>query len=246
MYIALAECQIPSNPGISIWRYIDFAKFVDMLERQQLHFARLDQLDDPFEGALSADAFQQLRDWNEQHPVPTANGRPYWENRTRAIHRSNRGNTYVNCWHMNEYESQAMWRLYSRDGIAIRSTFERLRSSFNDAPQYVHIGEVIYRDHRGCPRSEDLRNPFALVLRKRMSFEHERELRAIATSGFITAENDVLGIPIDVNLPTLIERVYVAPGRPTWFRELVACVMKRYELNVPLEASSLDERPNLV
>ena len=39
------------------------------------------------------------------------------------------GNRFlVNSWHMNEYESAAMWDIYStRDfGIAIRSTIKRL------------------------------------------------------------------------------------------------------------------------
>src|SRR5258705_185923 len=35
-------------------------------------------------------------------------------------------------WHMNEFESAAMWQLYANfdEGIAIRSTYKRLRDCF--------------------------------------------------------------------------------------------------------------------
>ena len=36
--------------------------------------------------------------------------------------------TAVNCWHINEHESAAMWDLYlkSNEGIAIQSTYQKL------------------------------------------------------------------------------------------------------------------------
>jgi hypothetical protein len=42
---------------------------------------------------------------------------------------------FVNCWHMNEHESAAMWRLYSQadEAICVQSTFARLA----DAVQLV-------------------------------------------------------------------------------------------------------------
>ena len=50
---------------------------------------------------------------------------------------------------------------------------------------------------------------------------------------------------LDVDLDLLIEAVHVAPGRPAWFKDLVARVMGRYGLGQPAVTSSLDERPNL-
>ena len=44
---------VPDDPNASVWRYLDFTKFVDMLERRQLFFARADKLGDPFEGSTS-------------------------------------------------------------------------------------------------------------------------------------------------------------------------------------------------
>ncbi len=45
--------KAPDNPEIPIWRYMDFAKFVDMLENDGLFMCRADKLGDPFEGTLS-------------------------------------------------------------------------------------------------------------------------------------------------------------------------------------------------
>lgn len=42
----------PSDDAV-LWRYMDFTKFVSLLEKSALFFARADKLGDPFEGAFS-------------------------------------------------------------------------------------------------------------------------------------------------------------------------------------------------
>ena len=257
MYKPHPECVPPSDPNILIWRYIDFAKFVDLLERRQLHFARLDQLGDPFEGAPSDGTVALLRAWEERHPFETVTGEPFHKIMARDTHRMNSLIMYVNCWHMNEHESLAMWRLYSREGIAIRSTYQRLVESFVGADGDIHIGQVFYRDPRNPAQSENPGNTPAPVLRKGMSYEYERELRAIIArvppawkSGSFPddeyKDKQAKGLYVDVALDTLIERVYVAPGRPTRFKELVVRVMSHYKLDKPVETSRLEERPDLI
>ena len=41
----------PDNENEKIWRYTDFTKFVSLMDRQSLFFARADKLGDPFEGS---------------------------------------------------------------------------------------------------------------------------------------------------------------------------------------------------
>jgi len=43
--------QKPEDP-MKVWRYIDLAKFVSMLETQSIYFSRMDLFSDPFEGAM--------------------------------------------------------------------------------------------------------------------------------------------------------------------------------------------------
>jgi hypothetical protein len=38
-------------PAAKLWRYLSFAKFASLLDASQLHFTRIDQFDDHFEGA---------------------------------------------------------------------------------------------------------------------------------------------------------------------------------------------------
>jgi hypothetical protein len=49
-----------------------------------------------------------------------------------------------------------------------------------------------------------------------------------------------LGLYIKVDLDKLIESIYVAPGSPGWFVDLLKRMMKRYALNVPILFSELD------
>ena len=50
----------PENNKIMVWRYMDFTKFVSMLENGGLFFCRADLLGDPFEGSF-ARANEELR-----------------------------------------------------------------------------------------------------------------------------------------------------------------------------------------
>jgi hypothetical protein len=43
--------RLPTNKDIPIWRYMDLAKYLSMLDRRSLFFARATLLGDPFEGS---------------------------------------------------------------------------------------------------------------------------------------------------------------------------------------------------
>src|SRR5919112_3013990 len=57
----------PPDPNVKIWRYMDFTKYVSMLDSGGLYFSRSDLLGDPFEGsssqaniALRSDVYKEL------------------------------------------------------------------------------------------------------------------------------------------------------------------------------------------
>ena len=57
MYVEHSAFESPTDENAQIWRYLDFTKFVDLLDRRALFFARVDELTDQFEGSLTkADA----------------------------------------------------------------------------------------------------------------------------------------------------------------------------------------------
>ena len=163
----------------------------------------------------------------------------------------NRQWVFLNCWHMNEYESAAMWKLYtkSNEAVALQSTFSRLHSCL---PKKVYVGVVQYIDYDKDWMAEG--NAFYPFVHKQKSFEHEREVRAvIQASSYIKngaevprqigMKNNELGRQVEVELETLIEKIYVAPTAPDWFGELVKRVTGKYRLEKPVIRSILDQKP---
>lgn len=111
----------------------------------------------------------------------------------------------ANCWHANEGESEAMWRLYVAlgAGVAIESTVGRLRAALSSDGE-IYIGRVRYRDSN--EGTDDLSEiPLSLVT-KRRSFEHEREIRAL-----MRIDEPGRGCEIDCDLKVLIKTVHISP-----------------------------------
>jgi len=121
----------------------------------------------------------------------------------------------VSCWHANDYESEAMWKVYSimGAGVAIESTVEHLRDVL--APtEGVTINRVKYEDFDTAPTVKDT-DPHILTT-KRRSFEHEHEVRAM-----IPLPRAGEGFEIPCDLDRLIVRVHVAPTASLMFLRAV-------------------------
>lgn len=55
-------------------------------------------------------------------------------------------NLFVNCWNMNENESDAMWKVYASNdkGIAIQSSLGNLIDSSKNSPEKIRAEGGIY------------------------------------------------------------------------------------------------------
>jgi hypothetical protein len=244
MYEEHPAFEKPKNEHAEIWRYMDFTKFVSLLDNSALYFTRADKLGDLFEGSMPRPNVEERPFFYTDTPLSTL--KTVSQFRVRLLR-----HTVINCWHVSEHESEAMWRLYSNHngGIAIRSTFSKLRDSLVDSSHRIHIGMVKYTDYRRdrIPESSSF-HPF---LHKRMSFRHERELRAIAQSfrykrsGAIDLRKPPYdnGAYIEVDLSMLLDRIYVAPATPKWLRELVESTAAKYDVRVEFVQSALGEEP---
>jgi len=227
---------------------MDFTKFVSMLEDEGLFFCRADCFDDPFEGSYPK-AQERLRPLvyaDIYKNMTQAAILAMKENQTKFI-KWQRQWIMINCWHMNEYESAAMWKLYAKtnEAICIQSTYERLHQCLDEE---TYIGEVQYIDYQTDWMSEN--NTFYPFMHKRKSFAHERELRALTCQfpttkiGFdFDAKPPSIGMIKKVNLNQLIVSIYVAPSSPIWFHELVMKVVAKYGLHKSVVQSSLDDKP---
>lgn len=55
-----------------------------------------------------------------------------------------RKNICISCWHCNDFESEAMWKLYSVNvcnAVAIEPTYQRLYHALGEDP-HIDIGKV--------------------------------------------------------------------------------------------------------
>jgi hypothetical protein len=223
-----------------IWRYMDFTKFVSLLDRSALFFCRVDKMDDLFEGAHSLANMKIRKSTYSDTKIPLE--------KISSTYESLRKYTAINCWYLNNHESAAMWKvaLKSNEGIAIRSTYKCLKECFIDTKRDVFIGKVKYADYKKDVISED---PLVSFLYKRKGFQHEKELRTLIQNrhenGFQVTFRPAFqdGEYVKIALDTLVKEIYLAPSCPEWLLHLVTSVIKKYGLNKTVVQSKLDEKP---
>jgi hypothetical protein len=238
MYEPHAHLPLPPR-DTTIWRYMDFAKFVSMLETGSLFFSRAINLPDQWECTWSQTLIDSFKEaLSKRFKDPAAR-----EERLRAL--MARDQICVNCWNLNPHESQGMWSLYggTPGSLAVQSTVGRLVDSLI-APRRVFVGPVRYED----PDPINLPNLFDAACTKRKVFQDERELRAMIWLADFTDPSKYRGSGelVAVNLETLISFVVLAPLAPEWIVQLTKALLLRYELkSVPCTQSVLDEGPNL-
>ena len=141
-----------------------------------------------------------------------------------------------------------MWKLHlkSDEGIAIKSSFRRLRDCLKETECNVYIGKVQYIDYEKEDMPIEFLSPF---FHKRKSFRHERELRAciqkFPRKGFSERSKrpfeDGVYVPVDVD--KLIRGIYLAPQTPIWLVNLIKSVVIKYRLDKEVFPSSLDTTP---
>lgn len=225
----------PGGLDRALWRYMDFLRFVDLLQHRSLWFTRLDQLVDPYEGLLTKPTEEFFADVRSRTGFRGGINHAKW----RKIR-------CVNCWHMSDCESSAMWDLYSQKaGLAICSRISRLEPSFppevTGGSWAIAGGPVKYVDYE-ADNVAGLDEDGAVIttadfMCKRKSFEHEKEYR-LATN-LEQDERDLPGKHIPILLDRLVEKVVVSPLAPRWVADVVRCEVNAYSLSVEVVQSDL-------
>lgn len=219
----------------TVWRYMDLARYLSLLENEALHFAQAEAMTDRWEGAYGAPNRERRPTWL----TPEIDARDLTvRSRMRSWFRTH---AYLNCWHLGEYESVAMWDIYQREGrgVAVRSTWGSLTASITD-PRPIFGARVKYIDYTSTYIPED--NNFDAYVHKRLSFEHEKEVR-LAALREAESKSPSAVVPISVDLNTLIQSVYVAPDAPSWVADTIESVSNRYPYNINVLQSDLASDP---
>lgn len=228
MYINNSNIRLPENPDTIVWKYLDLSKFLDLLMSQKLFMSRSDKFEDQYEGTFSEPTFEEIKKLSIDNPD------------FLNYYKTHREKVAISSWHINEYESFAMWQIFTQnsEGLAIQSTIGRLQQSLvTETNLKQYIGEVNYIDYKKehIP-FDDMFFPF---LFKRKSFQYEREVRIISDVG--TSEIKINeGLKISININQLIERIYIHPKSENWYKNLVIQLVKQLGFDFTIEKSDLE------
>lgn len=155
-----------------IWRYMDLAKYIGLLDRG-LFFALPSAFGDPWEGSW---ALQDVNAFREKHfGVPVEEVTQLWNEEYAS--KAAALNVYgVSCWHVSDVESAALWSAYVPHGlgIAVQSTLLDVERALRPAERDLLTSSVRYIDYTKELLGND---PVQLLSHKRIEFEHESEVR---------------------------------------------------------------------
>lgn len=233
-----------------LWRYMDLSKFVMMLKNSSLYFSSPNQFDDIYEGAHGE--LRNKKAWDDFYisyaktAIITAPDNCWHkidkdrlDNEACRIAEditNNRSHCiFINCWHSNQVESEAMWKMYSvntKNAVAIKTNVEKLKTQLGNIAK---INRVKYVDY-----SKRFVSPNDIYWFKRLSFEYEKEVRAIV---YDPEKRDCNGIEVEVNLSELIDGINISPYAPTWFQGLVDDILIKYGYNIKTKMSHMAEEP---
>jgi hypothetical protein len=227
------------SDGDILWRYVDAAKFMDLIHGRRLFFTRGDQFADKFEGAFTQSLKHAIERSYQDNKIPFSF--PEFKRRLRE-------RVFVNCWCVGPDDSIAMWQLYGRSpcAVAITTTVKKLRDSLRSAhlPYNIAISKVQYVKHWRDP-SLNIK-PYSNVFSYKVkAYDFEREVRVIvdrfADDFDETAVN--LGMSVVIDPRKLLRSVVVGPEAPEWFLDLVADLSRKYRLTAPVRRSKLTFDP---
>jgi len=158
-----------------VWRFLDFPKFVSLLETSRLVLARADRFDDPREGEFTDAELRHLDGLQHQSDAHRSGAE-----RVTASFDKTRRQCFVNCWYgKTNVESTPMWKLYApgAGGIAVKSSIGAIKRALGPANRPIHIGRVRYLDW--TRESAWTLDVFNMLLRKHSGYEHESEVRLL-------------------------------------------------------------------
>jgi hypothetical protein len=228
MYIHDNNIKLPTDPDTIVWKYLDLSKFVDLLLYKKLFMSRSDKFEDQYEGTFSEPTFEEIKKLSINNPE------------FLAYYKTHRENVVISSWHINEYESFAMWQIFTQksEGLAIQSTLDRLQKALvRDTTYDQYIGEVNYIDYK--KEYIPFENDFFPFLFKRKSFQYEREIRIISDVTLHQLKIDN-GLKIDIDISQLIEKIYIHPKSENWYKNLVIDLVKRLGFDFEIEKSDLE------
>jgi len=242
-----------------LWRYVPLKTLFFYLSGKIFvpSLAKLQQAD-PFEGTfrfdtkdfeaglktVCADRFNEVQKWirkelwtpgertfNEKNPIfaTGTDSARYFEflSRTR----------YAWCWFQFDLESDAMWKIYGKEGVAIATTIEKLSAALKATNYDFEFGKMCYY-HRHGRFSDAEKQQFVLrpQFLKRIEYIHEQEVRF--TTCAPESENGGLLLN-DVKPETWIKQIRLWPTLTSQEEDSIVNAVANKLPGVPCQKSDL-------
>ncbi|WP_146012885.1 DUF2971 domain-containing protein [Herbaspirillum sp. BH-1] len=229
---------------------MDFQKFKRFIEQRALYFCGARHFADPFEGeyAWGKKGHEQFMETQKKLNLRHGGGMPldsFIAMNLKTL-REIAEKTYINCWHHSNHESEAMWKLYCQDptsGIAICTTMKKLDAQLRlqNLPN-LELKSVKYLPNFWIKQY----NPEASVFySKRISFEYEKEFRAIFREDPYGPTSPCRGKPVTVNVAELVDSVTISPLASANLKTTVQELLNLATMPIPVRDSEIELHPVL-
>jgi len=251
---------------MKIWRYMDLAKFISLLSKEALYFANPNQFDDPYEFHLPKSHNIEREEKIYKPAIENMNklkkemikNKPSLEKtnefkifeqqidnlptKFKNAEKEAKERFGVSCWHINDYENEALWKIYTNQGqgIAIETTADKLEKSLTFHRKII-FDKVRYEDFGVAPIEKGHSHYSGFI--KRKAFDYEKEFRAMV---LLDEKDYKKGCFVEVKLDILIEKIHISPLMPKYFLDSVKylCKDKLYDLEEKIIQSSLYDTYN--
>lgn len=226
MRLVESPTVVRPDDEVEIWRYMDIAKFLDLISHDRLFFCNGQALSDEHEGAIPEAILEAKRRDLRNSGLA---GRDLEEEMAAYQYleaNAMRELALFNGWSIGTEESYALWKVYLGGqpfGVAIKSTVGRLLASIeagnDEYPEDFYVGRVEYREDLPEASLHRLR----LLTRKMPFYRYENELRLIILNYPLSEGGTRPPYPLNVgryvkiDTAVLVQSVVLSPFAPEHF-----------------------------
>lgn len=214
----------PNNSLQKLWRYMSYERLVQIINDEKIYFAHINKMDDQWEGRLTS----KTKDALFKSELLKYNGDVQAANGAVEQYENFKNDFFINCWHMNDYESYLMWKAYGSKQCAIQTNFERLVESFQDLDIEIHGCVIKYIDYQR--ERFPIGNTFHQIAYKDLPYKSENEFRLLSWRPEyqnLELQPRPIGVIIDVDIKMLIKNIYINPNVIVDTSELESLISKK-------------------
>jgi hypothetical protein len=155
----------------------------------------------------------------------------------------------INCWHINDHQSNAMWKQYGNTGLAIVSTPEKILASIkkpynskikHDSVEYIHPDGFFDSESQKMKDKVDhlSRNLEEIVFYKNKVYDHEKEYRFILLKRHLDFPDFCCISDNGINLPlddfNFMEQIVISPYSNDILKSILPKIIQDYNIAVEI------------